>query len=389
MNSVSPTKCRQRVVITATVALAFIGCTQTVPQSESVELTNKLDAGCQITSSANGGYWIGVNTCLSDYSFKSELQKRIKTAKVLRYTEGSAAFPSYFTKSFMTINNTMHEIPTRFDVWDAYVIFATKGANPYKSGANCSSGKLLDWYDYQCYDTPSEIMSVSSGGQQDAGGADTLAAAVPNFGTTGVYNREHSWVKSWFAAGATAVNNPTAGSYCYNGNSDSTWDNAANWDYRAYTDLHHVIPARAAVNNSRGACAYGIVLAPDANYPRTSGAKFGTPDTAQMPGYAWSAIGGCGSNRVFEPPAELKGDIARNYFYMSTRYYTEDTCWTTNSWVTRANMNTWLENLMRQWHNADPVSDEERARNDWIYRVQGNRNPFIDHPEWVSKISDF
>lgn len=377
-------------LVTGTILLAT-NCAQTSQVAESLQLSAKLDATCQVTSGEANGYWIGTNTCLSDNAFKAELQKKIKTAKVLRYTESSASFPSYFTKAFITVGNFVHDVPTRFDTWDAYVVFATKAVNPYQSGTNCAAGKLLDWYDYQCYDTPSEIMSQSSGGQQDSGSGDPISTPVVNFGTVGVYNREHSWVKSWFAAGSTAVNNPSAGSYCYNGNSEGTaWDSNANWDYRAFSDLHHLIPARNAVNNARSSCSYGIVLTPDApNFPRNSGAKFGSPDTAQMPGYAWSSIPGCPSNKVFEPPADLKGDIARNYFYMSTRYYTEDTCWTSNSWVTKANMNSWLENLMRKWHSEDPVSNEERARNDWIHRIQGNRNPFVDHPEWVGKISDF
>ena len=39
-----------------------------------------------------------------------------------------------------------------------------------------------------------------------------------------------------------------------------------------------------------------------------------------------------------------------------------------------------------QWHDEDPVDDRERGRNDVVYSYQGNRNPFIDHPEWVSYV---
>jgi hypothetical protein len=39
-----------------------------------------------------------------------------------------------------------------------------------------------------------------------------------------------------------------------------------------------------------------------------------------------------------------------------------------------------------QWHRDDPVDDRERNRNDIIYPYQGNRNPFIDHPEFVDYI---
>ncbi len=366
-------------------------CMQNVPIDSGTAIRSAVADSCTITASTGAGYWYGFDSCQTNTALKTALQKKIRNHTVLRYTESAASFPAYFTKNFISLGNISYSIPLpRFDVFDAYVVFATKGVNPYKSGLNCPSGKLLDWYDYQCYDTPSEIMSVSSGGQQAPGGGDPgLAAAVTLFGNTGVYNREHSWPKDWFAPGATPVNNPANGSYCYNGNNDSTWDSAQNWDYRAYTDLHHLTPARQAVNQQRGTCSFGIVQTADTNFPRLSGAKFGSPNTAAMPGYSWTSIPGCTSDKVFEPPAEVKGDIARNYFYMATRYFTEDTCWQTNYAVTKANLKPWLENLMRQWHADDPVSDEERQRNDWIHRIQGNRNPFVDYPEWVNKIDDF
>jgi endonuclease I len=81
--------------------------------------------------------------------------------------------------------------------------------------------------------------------------------------------------------------------------------------------------------------------------------------------------------------------MARIYFYMATRYYQEDTCWNNVAAANKANIKRWQENMLRKWHRDDPVDDVERARNDLIHRVQGNRNPFVDHPEWVDKISDF
>ena len=53
-------------------------------------------------------------------------------------------------------------------------------------------------------------------------------------------------------------------------------------------------------------------------------------------------------------------------------------------------MSPWMESVMRQWHALDPVSDAERGRNDIIFsKWQGNRNPYIDHPEWVDAIDSF
>lgn len=361
----------------------FSGClNQTDGYQGEAKLSATFNDGCYVTSSDHKSFWLGVNSCSTDNTLKQALYNRIKNHTVIRYTDNTSTFDSTYTIAFMQLNNPQFVVPARFDVWDAYRLFAGKNANPYKSGANCATGKILDWYDYQCYDTPTQIMNPDNGGQQGSTGSDAPGAAVPNFGTTGIYNREHSWPKSWFLGSS-------ASGYCANDKDAITGEGTDPYDYRAYTDLHHLIPARSAVNTTRSNCPFGIVLANDTNYPRTSGAKFGTPDTTQMPGHTWASIAGCTANKVFEPPPELKGDIARIYFYMTTRYYTEDSCWTSNSWVTRASMNTWLENVMRKWHNEDPVSTEELTRNDWIQRIQGNRNPFIDHPEWVAKISDF
>jgi len=53
-------------------------------------------------------------------------------------------------------------------------------------------------------------------------------------------------------------------------------------------------------------------------------------------------------------------------------------------------MDLWMEDDMRHWHATDPVDDQERARNEEIFRNwQHNRNPFIDYPEWVNQITDF
>ncbi|GAB4422157.1 MAG: hypothetical protein OHK0011_00740 [Turneriella sp.] len=365
-----------------TFVLGASACAQSLPDA-GLMLAPGLDVQCTEQSTDKSAYWYGINTCLSGNAFKAELQRRVRNHRVLPYTENSAAYPAYFTKSYITLGNIGDPVPMpRFDVWDAYVVFATKGANPHSSGGNCPANKLLDWYDYRCYDTPSEILSASSGGQQDPGTTDPLAAPEPNFGSEGLYNREHSWPKDFFEAAS-------ASHYCQS-RPDIT-GNSNFYDYRAYTDLHHLIPARKSINQNRGTCAFGIVNANDTHFPRNSGAKFGAPNTGAMTGYSFpgGGIPGCSTDKVLEPPPEVKGDIARNYFYMATRYYTEDDCWNVNYQFERANLKPWLEALMRQWHAADPVSPEERLRNDWIHRIQGNRNPFVDHPEWVDKVDDF
>ena len=85
----------------------------------------------------------------------------------------------------------------------------------------------------------------------------------------------------------------------------------------------------------------------------------------------------------------LKGDLARTYFYLSTMYNGEWDCCDeagTNGSVIKP----WMEGQLRAWAKADPVDEFEVKRNDIIFNDwQHNRNPYIDHPEWIDQISDF
>jgi hypothetical protein len=107
-----------------------------------------------------------------------------------------------------------------------------------------------------------------------------------------------------------------------------------------------------------------------------------------------SKLGACSdlgySQTVFEPIDEYKGDLARTYFYMSTRYYSEDAGWSTSDATNKSNILPWQMNVLLQWNQQDPVSAKEIARNDSVYyKFQNNRNPFIDHPEWADSIWTF
>jgi endonuclease I len=157
------------------------------------------------------------------------------------------------------------------------------------------------------------------------------------------YNREHSFPKSWFADKSPMV-----------------------------SDLYHIVPTDGKVNGMRSNYPYGEVSSP--TFTSMNGSKLG-PNT--FPGY---------TGTVFEPIDEYKGDFARNYFYMCTRYYTEDNGWQNNGMINGAELKPWAMDLMKKWHQQDPVSAKEIARNNAVYAIQGNRNPFIDHPEYVCMI---
>jgi hypothetical protein len=87
----------------------------------------------------------------------------------------------------------------------------------------------------------------------------------------------------------------------------------------------------------------------------------------------------------------VKGDIARSQFYMAVRYeggagepdleLVENTVLISSSAAYMGRLSTLI-----QWHKLDPVDAAERQRNDGVYGYQGNRNPFVDHPDWVQTV---
>ena len=157
------------------------------------------------------------------------------------------------------------------------------------------------------------------------------------------YNREHSWPSSWY--GATSP---------------------------MYTDVFMVYPTDNEVNNRRGSYPFGEVNSP--TWTSLNGCRLGP---CAYPGY---------SGTVFEPIDEYKGDFARAYFYMTTRYFGEDAGWPGSAMTSGAVLLPWAEALLLEWNEADPVSAKEIDRNEAIYVIQANRNPFIDRPDFVGKV---
>ena len=143
-----------------------------------------------------------------------------------------------------------------------------------------------------------------------------------------------------------------------------------------HEDLVAVIPADGYVNNSRAQLPLGPVIS--ATYTSSNGSKRGLCNVAgSAPG------SGC-----FEPPDSLKGDFARIYFYMAVRYEGELDCCAEPA-VNGADIVEWQETMLRDWHAMDPVDIPERTRNEDIFGIQRNRNPFVDYPAFVDRIEDF
>ncbi len=125
-------------------------------------------------------------------------------------------------------------------------------------------------------------------------------------------------------------------------------------------DLHHLFPTDSFINSVRGSHPFGEVTQ-DKRILKCPESRFG--------------FGTSGSREVFEPPAPHRGNVARAMFYFSIRYDLE--------------IDDLEEAVLRKWHQDDPVDQVESDRNDQIFEIQKNRNPFIDFPELAQRISNF
>lgn len=225
--------------------------------------------------------------------------------------------------SLHTLSENKHTTQINYDgLWTAY----------YTTDVLPGTGIIWDTY--------SEIL-YTVGDDQDKGNHS-------NEGDS--YNREHTVPQSWFSKASPMV-----------------------------ADTHHILATDSVVNGIRSNNPYGEVgTITHSDCPTGNGSKLGT---SNFSGY---------SGTVFEPIDEYKGDIARGYFYMAIRYSDKLANWGDGAEVVFTSTYPYLTNyaldLFTKWSHLDPVSDKEIIRNDAIEDVQGNRNPFIDHPEWIDTI---
>ncbi|RWZ58108.1 ribonuclease [Halobacillus fulvus] len=180
-------------------------------------------------------------------------------------------------------------------------------------------------------ENPDEVLLLYSGRAQPAS---------ENGGGVDEWNREHVWPKSRGDFG----NRMGAG-----------------------TDLHHLRPTDTTINSSRGNLAFD---------------NGGEPHQEAQDTYS--------DSDSWEPRDEVKGDVARMMFYMAVRYEGEREDEPDLELVEDEEADgpvLGVLSTLKEWHKMDPVSDIERERNELIYATyQGNRNPFIDHPEFVEEI---
>ncbi|CAM2911144.1 endonuclease I [Chryseobacterium flavum] len=141
------------------------------------------------------------------------------------------------------------------------------------------------------------------------------------------------------------------------------------------SDIHFIRATDGKVNGMRSNYPFGKVGS--ATFTSKNGSKLGSSASS---GY---------SGTVFEPIDEFKGDVARMIFYFVTRYESKLSSFSSGNMLgssTFPGLQAWELDVLLAWHNQDPVSQAEINRNNASYTFQGNRNPFIDNPNYVGLI---
>lgn len=247
--------------------------------------------------------------------------------------QAPAGYYSTATGTGYTLKTQLYNIikgHTTLSYGDLYVTYETSDVDNFFE----KDGSVLDMY------------SENPAGADPYNYAITAGQRCGNISVEGdCYNREHIIPQSIFSEASPMV-----------------------------SDAHFITPTDGKVNGIRSNFPHANVTA--VSQTTRNGSKLGTGSIA---GY---------TGQVFEPIDEFKGDIARMYFYFATRY--ENTVAGYNfPMFNNSTGKVFTDGFLAQliaWHNQDPVSDREIARNNAIYARQNNRNPYIDNPSYVAAV---
>lgn len=195
---------------------------------------------------------------------------------------------------------------------------------------------------------------------------ETIQNYIGSSNKRGTWNREHVWCKNL---------------------SNGLWPDINNNEAGGGADLHHIRPAEMSLNSTRSNRKFGKTATGAEAYSRNEDGQI-------------SRLGGWYSGDVFEPLDETKGDVARIVMYVYTHYNTyENVGGSTNgngaeyyfgtlhfTHVISASSEKEAIAMLLEWNRLDPVDKIETTRNEAVFQIQGNRNPFIDHPEYAEAI---
>lgn len=168
---------------------------------------------------------------------------------------------------------------------------------------------------------------------------------------TGILTREHTYAQSWMPS-----------------NQGGSWpnDQATGKELPEYNDLHNLFPAEQELaNGKRSNYLFGEIVGTPTYVSPTGMGKLGKDAS---------------NNTVYEPADFQKGEVARALFYMVTAYNGING----KVWTLPSGQN---QEVLKKWHFQDLPDAFERARHELIYDLQGNRNPFIDSPNFACRIN--
>lgn len=190
-----------------------------------------------------------------------------------------------------------------------------------------------------------------------------------------VWNREHLWPQSYGVGESSGLP----------------------YDAPPRVDMHALVPSHAALNSARGNRVFSQILDADDALCAEWSTAWSDGRTCETPVATSSGVfGDAGSASIggfWQPPSNMKGFVARAMLYMALRYDGDDD----DTYDLRLAQEAYrdpdaryyafgrLSDLLR-WHASSAVADWERARNDAVCAAQGNRNPFVDRPELVTRV---
>lgn len=242
-------------------------------------------------------------------------------------TNPATTLETYYASAENKTGNTL--VTTLQGVIDGHTVISYSGLEPYYQTTDWINGQI-----YDMYSTCTFTMADANKSQKRV--CDT-------------WNKEHSIPQSWFNEASPMK-----------------------------SDLFHVYPTDARVNNFRSNYPYGETSS--TAYIDGDSHSLGHLGTSNFTGY---------TGTVYEPDDEYKGDFARTYMYMVVRYADKNFTQSANGAVMfnynssatpHASLTNYSVNLLMKWHREDPVSQKEIDRNNAVYGIQHNRNPFIDYP---------
>lgn len=238
------------------------------------------------------------------------------------------------------------------------VVSASYNPYSYFSGIDSSSGSfisnlsmLINPHTLVPYTSYKNLIIPAIYERDTIGGGRVVNCEYSNFTTTyqppfdfnaQKYNREHALPKSWMPTGGNP-NNPDG------------------------ADYHNLLLTRDIPNQTRSNYPLGVVVNVTSAFGES---KFG-----------FDALG----NQVFEPMDARKGDAARNMFYQMICYNGNGGIWGFDYLPTKASLQD--QNILKLWNVQDPPDKFERTKDEYIFSIQGNYNPFIAYPGWVNCIN--